>query len=247
MKIERWYVFLVFSLLLVSASSYLSQIYLFSKIDDTFFYMMQDFAFVPIQVLFVTLILDRLFKKREKQTLLKKMNMVIGIFYHEVGFAFMEFLKYLIKDIEKIRPLVKIKADWAEDKFIKLSKRNFFKTEHFELDPETLIKVKAFLLSKKSNILGLLSNPNLLEHDSFTDLLWAVFHLTDELFHRSSFQNLPSQDIEHLKGDLVRAYNLVLKEWVLYLNHLKKEYPFLYSIALRKNPLNPEASINIKK
>jgi len=30
-------------------------------------------------------------------------------------------------------------------------------------------------------LLGLLGNPNLLEHDSFTDLLWAVFHLMEEL------------------------------------------------------------------
>jgi hypothetical protein len=44
-----------------------------------------DLAFLPVQILFVTLIVDRLLNKREKMALLKKMNMVIGVFFSEMG------------------------------------------------------------------------------------------------------------------------------------------------------------------
>jgi hypothetical protein len=37
------------------------------------------------------------------------------------------------------------------------------------------------LLSKRDFLVALMENPNLLEHESFTDLLWAVFHLVEEL------------------------------------------------------------------
>jgi hypothetical protein len=47
-------------------------------------------------------------------------------------------------------------------------------------------------------LLGLMANPNLLEHESFTDLLWAVFHLTDELTHREDVSALADADLEHL-------------------------------------------------
>ena len=42
-------------------------------------------VFVPVQVLLVTLIIERLLNEREKQALIKKLNMVIGAFMSEVG------------------------------------------------------------------------------------------------------------------------------------------------------------------
>ena len=54
-----------------------------------------------------------------------------------------------------------------------------------------LVGLKSFLLAKRNFLLGLLENPNLLEHESFSELLWAVFHLTEELASRKDFKNLP--------------------------------------------------------
>ena len=36
--------------------------------------------------------------------------------------------------------------------------------------------MKVFLVGKRNFLLRLLENGNLLEHESFTDMLWAVFH-----------------------------------------------------------------------
>ncbi len=46
-------------------------------------------GFVPVQVLLVTLIIERLLNEREKQALIKKLNMVIGAFMSEVGAGFL--------------------------------------------------------------------------------------------------------------------------------------------------------------
>ncbi len=46
---------------------------------------MGDIAFVTIEVLLVTLIIERLLHHREKQSKMQKLNMVIGAFYSEVG------------------------------------------------------------------------------------------------------------------------------------------------------------------
>jgi len=91
-------------------------------------------------------------------------------------------------------------------------------------------------------MLRLLENPNLLEHDSFTHLLWAVFHLTEELSNRRSVKDLPDSDYEHLSGDIKRAYVLLLSEWLDYMRHLKRNYPYLFSLAMRTNPFDPAAS-----
>jgi hypothetical protein len=86
-------------------------------------------------------------------------------------------------------------------------------------------------------------NSNLLEHDTFTEMLWAVFHIADELESRESLDSLPKKDLEHLAIDISRGYKLLVYEWIYYMNHLKKEYPYLYSLAVRKNPFSDNCSV----
>ena len=101
-------------------------------------------------------------------------------------------------------------------------------------------------MGKRGFMLALLQNPNLLEHDTFTELLWAVFHLTEELALRPDLDRLSDKDRLHLAGDAKRAYVLLALEWMSYLEHLCTAYPYLYSLAVRMNPLNPEACPEIK-
>ena len=43
--------------------------------------------------------------------------------------------------------------------------------------------------------------------------------------------------------DMNRAYRLLLLEWLEHMNHLQEDYPYLFSLAVRTNPFNPEASV----
>ena len=81
------------------------------------------------------------------------------------------------------------------------------------------------MLEKRDFILRLLENPNLIEHDRFTDLLWAVMHVVDELEARPTLTGLPAADEAHLQLDIRRAYNALMAEWILYVEHLKTELP----------------------
>jgi len=102
------------------------------------------------------------------------------------------------------------------------------------------------LLGKRAFLLGLLENPNLLEHETFTELLWAVFHLTEELSVREDVRRLSPTDGEHLAGDIRRAYAILIVEWLAYMKHLKHDYPYLFSFALRTNPFDPNAQVVVK-
>ncbi|MEI6727941.1 MAG: hypothetical protein WCN81_17205, partial [Actinomycetes bacterium] len=76
----------------------------------------------------------------------------------------------------------------------------------------------------------------------FTDLLWAVTHVAEELHARGDFEHLPDPDRAHLAVDVKRAYTLLGIQWLDYLRHLQTQYPFLFSLAVRTNPLDPAAS-----
>ena len=97
-------------------------------------------------------------------------------------------------------------------------------------------ELKVFLSQKRMFLLTLLENPNLLEHDRFTDLLWAVTHLDEELEARLSVSDLPDRDLEHIAIDIQRLYDHLTSEWLDYVEHLKVKYPFLFSLVIRTHP-----------
>jgi len=246
MKLSRWYLFLAALLAAISFSFYLAQVLIFHKPHDTFFYMLQDLAFVPIQVLLVTLILNDLMVRREKKALLNKMNMVIGAFFSEMGNELITRLSQYDPGFAGLQPMARPGPGWKAEDFA-LARRRLSETDH-QMDSRRagLEDLKAFLMQKRPFVLGLLENQNLLEHATFTDLLWAVTHLTEELQFRTSLKDLPPADFQHLSGDIKRVYGLLLGEWLGYARHLKESYPYMYSLVVRHNPFDPEASVILK-
>jgi len=106
----------------------------------------------------------------------------------------------------------------------------------FYADPDKLEELAAIMDKNKDFLLNLLNNTNLLEHESFTDMLWAVFHVGDELRTRADLKGLSKTEIDHISEDMRRAYTAMVMEWISYIVYLKNEYPFLYAIAIQKNP-----------
>ena len=96
-------------------------------------------------------------------------------------------------------------------------------------------------------MLNLLENPNLVEYESFTNLLLAILHLTDELANRHYLKKLPESDYNHLSEDVKRVYNQLILQWLDYMRHLKRDYPYLFSLALRINPFDETALVEINE
>ncbi len=237
---------LIVLLMLVSSLVLYGVDYLvFGQAREIGFGLLGNLAFLPIYVLFVTLMIERLLKERDKEALRQKMNMVIGVFFSEVGTVLLRDGFAFLVDKEQLSERVRISPSWTDREFRELAA--FLDGSQLQMNSSLcdLGELKGFLVSRRNFLLGLLENPNLLEHDGFTDLLWAVFHLLEELEARSTLVGLPQSDLDHLSGDIRRAYTHLLSQWVIYLRHLKEDYPYLFSLAVRNNPLNPEARVVI--
>jgi hypothetical protein len=242
MKNSKWQILLSIGLILLTAGLYGLHFLIFRDARHIFIYLLGDIAFLPIQVLFVTLIINQLLSNRDKKAKLKKLNMVIGTFFSEVGGQLLALFQLFEKNGKGLSTLVLHDRRWADKDFIRLQTR----LQEFPYDIDchggNLAELKAFLTSRREFLLLLLGNPNLLEHDKFTDLLWSVFHLTDELVFREDFAGLPAADLQHLAQDLRRAFQLLVLEWLAYMRHLKHAYPYLFSLAIRTNPFDPDVS-----
>jgi hypothetical protein len=67
-----------------------------------------------------------------------------------------------------------------------------------------------------------------------------------KLAYREDLTASPPTDLAHMEGDINRAYQLLLQRWLDYMEYLKKNYPYLFSLAMRTNPFEREASPIVK-
>jgi len=148
MKYTTWYLIIAVVLLVLSAVFYMLQIHIFHKEEETFFLMLQDLSFVPINVLLVTLIIDRLLKRREKQNLLNKMNMVIGVFFNDIGIELIKICDGFIENIEEINRGLQVSQGWNDRDFNEITKNFSIKPTRFILNNENLTVLKDFLGKK---------------------------------------------------------------------------------------------------
>ncbi len=245
-KIFDWQVMLGLILVGLSALVYFIHYLIFRDARHIFIYLIGDIAFVFIEVLLVTLVIHKVLAIREKKALLNKLNMVIGAFYSEVGTKLIKLFSSFDRCSAEVAKELVVKKDWTDNQFEIVRAKIAAHTCPIDCRAGDLELMKEFLVAKRGFMLRLMENPNLLEHETFTDLLWSVFHLTEELENRAGFKDLPKSDYEHLGGDIKRAYAILISEWLAYMMHLRADYPYLFSLALRTNPFDPAASITVR-
>ena len=189
---------------------------------------------------------EMILSRREKLSRMRKLNMVIGVFFSEVGNRLIRLFARADPRFEEIQKGLIITEKWTHQDFLAVSdhlKGLKYGVEIANMDPAGL---KDFLLKQRDFLVRLLENPTLLEHESFTDLLRAVFHLAEELAYREDLNQQPGPDRTHIAGDINRAYHYLVHQWVDYMEHLKVNYPYLFSLAMRTNPFDRQASPVLK-
>lgn len=242
-KVFNWTVNVSLLFIAASALTYTIHYFIFHDSHHIFIYMIGDFGFLFIDVLLVVLFIERILSRREKQAMMNKLNMVIGTFFSEVGQDLLKKFSTFVDKAENLEKKLKITSKWGKKDFQKAITAAQEFSYDMKIDKDKLCELRDFLLDKRSFMLRLLENPNLLEHERFTDLLWAIFHLTEELaFRGDKLKELPQEDLDHVVNDLKRAYSQITSVWIAYTEHLKESYPFLFSLAARINPLNPNAT-----
>ncbi len=245
-KHVQWQILLIAGLVGLSAALYFVHYLIFRDPHHIFLYLIGDIAFIPMDVLLVTLVLHQIITRHEKQVMLKKMNMVIGAFFSESGTQLLRLFSGFDRNQGDLRHELVFDRSWVQADFDRAI--SALKNHEFSIDPQkgNLKALREFLIFHRTFLLTLLENPILLEHEEFTSMLWCVFHIAEELSARSSVEDLPASDLEHLSGDIKRAYGVLIVQWLRYMKHLHKDYPYLFSLAMRMNPFDAKASVVVK-
>lgn len=245
MKKITWTTKLIILFTALSCVVYFGHYLIFNDYKYIFRIMIAQLGFLPISTLIVTFVLNKLLSSRQKRENLNKLNMVIGSFFSEVGNDLLEKLANFQVDLDKKELDFNISDKWTKKDFRKLRNSINNKNLKLRIENRSVKDLKEFLMDKREFMLMLFQNPNLLEHESFTDLLWESSHLIEELSNRRNIECLSKDDLEHIVVDISRVYETLIVEWINYVEHLQREYPYFFSLEVRMNPFNENARIEI--
>jgi hypothetical protein len=240
MRILNWRVTLGLVLIILSAAFYYVHYLLFHDAHHIFIYLVGDVAFVFIEVLLVTMVIHHLLNEWEKKSKLKKLNMVIETFFSEFGKPLLAYLSKADKDLSTIRSAVVMDCDDKPD-FKRAASAVRFYDGNIDLANIKLGNLENFLCVKRGFLVNLLQNPNLLEHETFSESLMALFHITEELAARD-LDNMSEEDRLHTKRDLERAYGLLIRQYVAYMQYTYEHFPYFFLFVTNTNPFDAEAS-----
>lgn len=240
---ERKYI-LKLAVLLVSASAvtYALHYAIFRDARTVLFYFVMDIAFMPISVLVVGVIIESLLARRERRTIRNKLNMVIGAFFSEIGNWLLSTLTLAVGRAEELPAHLGVTGRWTRQDFVQAATFARALDHSIDIDRLDLPALRSRLTGHRDFMVRLLENPLLFEHTEFTDVLWAIFHLCEELDYRPRLDDLPAADTAHLAGDIRRVYGQLTAIWVEYAQHLKEAYPFLFALVVRTHPFQDHPS-----
>jgi hypothetical protein len=239
----RWKLIIATGLILLSLVLFTAHYLIFHDDHHLFIFFVGDLAFIPIEVLIVTLIIDQLLESREKQRKMEKLNLVIGTFFSTFGTPLLARLTGADERIGPVKERLVVTATWNTAMFKDMRKCLDDYTCSVSLARIDLEDFRRFLIDHEEFLLRLVENPMVFEHESFTDLILALNHLTEELKARDDLSTLPPSDKSHLTTDIQRAYTQLIHEWIIYMEYLKNHYPYLFNLAMRKNPFDESASV----
>lgn len=221
----------------------------FKDIHHILVYLLGDIAFIPLEVFIVSLVIDKLLERREKEEHNRKLNMLIGLFYQEIGMSLLKTFAQSDPSYAVLKQACRIQGNWETKDFRNLEKAVADIPRKVDIERIDLESLGDHLKENKQLIINLIANPSLLEHETFSELLMAVSHLQEELSLRQKVKEAhPNYDnTDHLKIDVERAYGSILKQWITYVEHLKTDYPFLFATALLTNPYDVQEIHLIKR
>ena len=242
----RWKLLAGIILVTLSLALYTVHYLIFQDAHHLLIFLVSDIAFIPFEVLIVTLIIDQMLESREKQQRMEKLNMVIGTFFSTLGTQLLLMLSRADPGVTNIQSRIPSGNTLNDDQFSAM--RSGILSHQYSVNAAQvdLVTLRDLLAKNEEFLLRIVENPMVFEHESFTDLILAVTHLAEELKAREDLTSLPPSDIAHLQGDMNRVYSQLVPAWVRYMEYLKAHYPYLFSLAMRKNPFSLTASVIVR-
>lgn len=205
---------LILLLLCASALLYAIHYLIFRDLHHLAIFGLHELAFVPLEVILVTLGLDQLVEKTHREEARSKVSIIETLYFNESGGTMLRYLTSFDPDAARLRELLQVTQDWHSSDFRQAIRQ--LKSYPFLLDLDRIdfFGLHYHLSQRHEYYRSMLENPALTQSEAFTEMIMKIYLLWEELDGRTNLYQLPEKDRSYLAELLHEIYRELTEYWL---------------------------------
>ena len=227
---------LILLLLCASALLYAIHYLIFRDLHHLAIFGLHELAFVPLEVILVTLGLDQLVEKTHREEARSKVSIIETLYFNESGGTMLRYLTSFDPDAARLRELLQVTEDWHSSDFRQAIRQ--LKSYPFLLDLDRIdfFGLHYHLSQRHEYYRSMLENPALTQSDAFTEMIMKIYLLWEELDGRTNLYQLPEKDRSYLAELLHEIYRELTEYWLDNVYNHSIHNRFRLHRAIESNP-----------
>jgi len=227
---------LILLLLCASALLYAIHYLIFRDLHHLAIFGLHELAFVPLEVILVTLGLDQLVEKTHREEARSKVSIIETLYFNESGGTMLRYLTSFDPDAARLRELLQVTEDWHSSDFRQAIRQ--LKSYPFLLDLDRIdfFGLHYHLSQRHEYYRSMLENPALTQSESFTEMIMKIYLLWEELDGRTNLYQLPEKDRNYLAELLHEIYRELTEYWLDNVYNHSIHNRFRLHRAIESNP-----------
>lgn len=227
---------LILLLLCASALLYAIHYLIFRDLHHLAIFGLHELAFVPLEVILVTLGLDQLVEKTHREEARSKVSIIETLYFNESGGTMLRYLTSFDPDAARLRELLQVTEDWHSSDFRQAIRQ--LKSYPFLLDLDRIdfFGLHYHLSQRHEYYRSMLENPALTQSEAFTEMIMKIYLLWEELDGRTNLYQLPENDRSYLAELLHEIYRELTEYWLDNVYNHSIHNRFRLHRAIESNP-----------
>lgn len=227
---------LILLLLCASALLYAIHYLIFRDLHHLAIFGLHELAFVPLEVILVTLGLDQLVEKTHREEARSKVSIIETLYFNESGSTMLRYLTSFDPDAARLRELLQVTQDWRSSDFRQAIRH--LKSYPFLLDLDRIdfFGLHYHLSQRHEYYRSMLENPALTQSEAFTEMIMKIYLLWEELDGRTNLYQLPEKDRSYLAELLHEIYRELTEYWLDNVYNHSIHNRFRLHRAIESNP-----------
>lgn len=227
---------LILLLLCASALLYAIHYLIFRDLHHLAIFGLHELAFVPLEVILVTLGLDQLVEKTHREEARSKVSIIETLYFNESGGTMLRYLTSFDPDAARLRELLQVTQDWRSSNFRQAIRQ--LKSYPFLLDLDRIdfFGLHYHLSQRHEYYRSMLENPALTQSEAFTEMIMKIYLLWEELDGRTNLYQLPEKDRSYLAELLHEIYRELTEYWLDNVYNHSIHNRFRLHRAIESNP-----------
>ena len=227
---------LILLLLCTSALLYAIHYLIFRDLHHLAIFGLHELAFVPLEVILVTLGLDKLVEKTHREETRSKVSIIETLYFNESGGTMLRYLTSFDPDAARLRELLQVTESWRSSDFRQAIRQ--LKSYPFLLDLDRIdfFGLHYHLSQRHEYYRSMLENPALTQSEAFTEMIMKIYLLWEELDGRTNLYQLPEKDRNYLAELLHEIYRELTEYWLDNVYNHSIHNRFRLHRAIESNP-----------